>query len=166
MEQEIRHLCACFSGLEEEEAPVRTQRRAKAWLAGAHEDVERARDHIGLHLRELTESGGNERREAGPGLGLPHGCQHGGLPGESRPCRVQAEQAVQQACHAMEADPTRFQEAVERVAEKAGRATFIRAPAAGGGDQPRETPEAASEFPSELVPVGEEEQDRVGPHGE
>jgi hypothetical protein len=50
MEQEIKCLYACSGGLREEEAPVHNQRKVKAWLAGAHEDVERARDHIGLHL--------------------------------------------------------------------------------------------------------------------
>jgi hypothetical protein len=43
MGQEIRYLYACFSCLEKEEAPVCTQRRAKTWLAGAHEDAEWAR---------------------------------------------------------------------------------------------------------------------------
>jgi hypothetical protein len=80
MEQEVRHLYPCFGGLGEEEAPTRIQRIAKAWLAGAHEDVERARDHIGLHLRELTEGVGNKQRKAVPGLRLPRGCWHRGPP--------------------------------------------------------------------------------------
>jgi hypothetical protein len=166
MEQEIRHLYACFHGLEEEKAPARTQRRAKAWLAGAHEDVERARDHIGLHLRKLTKGGGNERRKVVPGLVLPHGCQHRGLPEGSRPCREHAEQAVQWARQAMGAEPTRFQEAVEGVPEKAGRAIHIRTLAAGGRDQLQETQGAASELLSDLDPVSKKEQDTVTPSEE
>jgi hypothetical protein len=59
MEQEIRHLYTCFGGLGEEGAVVRAQRRAKVLLAKAHEDVERARDRIGLHLQEATGGGGS-----------------------------------------------------------------------------------------------------------
>ncbi len=62
MEQEIRHLYACFGGPEEDEAVARAQRKAKAWLAKAHEDVKGARDRIGLHLREVPETGGTEQR--------------------------------------------------------------------------------------------------------
>jgi hypothetical protein len=86
MEQEIRHLYTCLG---EEGAVVRAQRRAKVLLAKAHEDVERARDLIGLHLQDATGGGG-----AAPSLGFPHGCRNGGPPEESRPCKVQAEEAI------------------------------------------------------------------------
>jgi hypothetical protein len=98
-----------LGGLGEEEAPARTQRIAKDFLAGALVDVKQARDHIGLHLRELTEGGGNEPCKAVPGLRLLRGCRHGGPPDGSRPCREHAEQAVQRAHQAMGTNPTQFQ---------------------------------------------------------
>jgi hypothetical protein len=85
------------------------------WLAKAHEDVEQARDHRGLHLREVTETGGIERREAVPGLGLPHSCQHGGPPEEIQPCTVQAEVAIRRAYRTWEADPSRLRGLCEEV---------------------------------------------------
>jgi hypothetical protein len=36
MEQEVGHLCACFGGPDEDEARVKAQRQARAWLARAH----------------------------------------------------------------------------------------------------------------------------------
>ncbi len=48
-----------------------------------HEDNERARDQIGLHLREVTEIDGIEQRESVRGLELPHSRQHGGPAEES-----------------------------------------------------------------------------------
>jgi hypothetical protein len=35
---------------------VLAQRKAKAWLAKAHDDLERVRDCTGLHLLEVTET--------------------------------------------------------------------------------------------------------------
>jgi hypothetical protein len=58
MEQEVGHLYACFGGPEEDETVKQAQRKAKTWLAKAHKGVERARNHIGLHLREVTETDG------------------------------------------------------------------------------------------------------------
>jgi hypothetical protein len=83
MEQEIGRLYACFGGPEEGEAVTHAQRKGRTWLAKAHEGVERARDHIVLHLRVVTETDRIERHEAVSGLGLPHHCQHGGPPEES-----------------------------------------------------------------------------------
>jgi hypothetical protein len=64
MEQEVGHLCACFGGPDEDEARVRAKREAKTWLTKAHENVERAREHIGSHLRKAS------------GLKLTHFCRH------------------------------------------------------------------------------------------
>ncbi len=69
MEQEVGHLCAHFGGPDEDEVRVRAQRQARAWLTRAHEGVERAREHIGSHLRKVS------------GLNLPRYCQHDGPPG-------------------------------------------------------------------------------------
>jgi hypothetical protein len=54
MDQEVGHLCALFGGPDEDEVRVKGQRQAKVWLAKAHESVERAREHIGSHLRKVS----------------------------------------------------------------------------------------------------------------
>jgi hypothetical protein len=68
LEQEVRHLYACFSGPDEEEAVAKAQKKAKTWLTKAHEGVERARDHKGLHLSEVVKTGEIQRHIAVPGL--------------------------------------------------------------------------------------------------
>jgi hypothetical protein len=78
MEQEVRHLYACFGGPDEEEAVVKAQRKAKMWLTKAHKSVERARDHIGSHLRKVAEADKVQRHAAVPDLELPHFCRHDG----------------------------------------------------------------------------------------
>ncbi len=135
---------------------ARAQRRAKVWLAKAHEDVERARDRIGLHLQEVTVIGGIEQRGAVPGLGLLHSCRHEGPPEESRPCTEQAEEAIRRAYRAWEADPSRLQRICEGVAGVADRSTHSEASAAGDGGRMQRAPEAASEFPPDLDPADEE----------
>ncbi len=111
LEQEIRHLYACFSGPEEEEAVAKAQKKTKMWLTKVHEGVERARDHTGLHLREVVKTGKIQRHIAVPGLELAHFCWHDGPPEESGPCVAQAETAIQRACRAWEADPGRLRSA-------------------------------------------------------
>jgi hypothetical protein len=76
MEQEVRYLYGWYGGLEEEEALVRTQKRAKIWLVGVHKDVERARSHIGLHLQGLARKDESRQCGAVSDPGLPRGCQH------------------------------------------------------------------------------------------
>jgi hypothetical protein len=127
MEQEIRHLYACFGGPDEEEAVVKAQKKAKTWLTKAHKGVERARDHIGSHLREVVEAGEIQRHTAIPGLELAHFCRHDGPPGESRPCAVQADAAIQRACRAWEADPERLWSICGEVFEVADRSTWDKA---------------------------------------
>jgi hypothetical protein len=131
MEKDVRQLYGWYGGQEEEEATVRTRKRARIWLAGVHEDVERARGHIGLHLQGLARKDESQHCGAVSGLGLQHGGQHGSFPEESQPCSKQAQQAVQRSRQAMEADPTRYQEAVERIAKETGQATHIGTSAAG-----------------------------------
>jgi hypothetical protein len=83
MEQEVRHLYACFGGRDEEEAVVKAQRKAKAWLTKAHESVERAWERIGSHLRKVAEADRIQRHVVKPEHELPHFCRHDGSPGES-----------------------------------------------------------------------------------
>jgi hypothetical protein len=61
LEQKVRWLNDKYGGLEEEEASVRTRKRAWMWLVGAHKDVECTRNHICLHLQRLE--GGDGRWE-------------------------------------------------------------------------------------------------------
>jgi hypothetical protein len=107
MEQEVRHLYACFGGPDEEEAVVKAQRKAKMWLRKAHESVARARDRIGSNLRKMGGGGADkvQRHAAIPDLELPHFCRHDGPPGESQPCDIQAFTTIQRACRAWEANP-------------------------------------------------------------
>jgi hypothetical protein len=108
MEQEVRHLYACFGGPDEDEAVVKVQRKAQLWLTKAHESVEQARERIGLHLRKGVGADHIQGQAAMPDLELPHFCQRDEPPGESRPCDMQAFTAIQWACRAWEANPERL----------------------------------------------------------
>jgi hypothetical protein len=81
MEEEIRHLYACFGSQDEEEAVVKAQKKAEMWLTKAHQGVEWAGDHIGLQLCKVMKTGEVQRHTAIPGP-------------ESRPSAVQAEAAI------------------------------------------------------------------------
>jgi hypothetical protein len=142
MEQEVGHLCACCG--DEEEAVVKAQRKAKTWLTKAHESVERAREHIGSHLRKVSD------------LELPHFCQHDGPPGESRPCDMQAFTTIQRACRAWEADPEQLRSICGEAFEPADRSTWDRALARKSNSSLARTPGAVSEFPPNLMSSGED----------
>jgi hypothetical protein len=129
----------------------RAQRKAKVWLAKAHEDAQRARDHIGLHCGRLQRPRGSNRPKAVPGLGLPHSCQHGGPLEESRPCTLQAEVAIWWAYRAWESNLSRQRGLCEGVTELADRSVCDKALAAGGDIWMQRTPEAASGFPPYLA---------------
>ncbi len=131
MDQEVGHLYALFGGPDEDEARVKGQRQAKVWMAKAHESVERAREHIGLHLRKAS------------GLNLVRYCQHDGPPAESRPCKEQAQVAIQRASHAWEGRPGRKRRLCGMPPGTAGRA--VR------GMVPVEAPAAGSESPPDLT---------------
>jgi hypothetical protein len=131
MEQEVGRLCACFGGPDEDKARVKAQRQARAWLARAHESVERARERIGSHLRKVS------------GLNLPRFCLHDGPPGVSRPCDEQAFTAIQRACRASEANPEHLRDICDVPPRAAGRSARVMAPAG--------TPAAGSEFPPDLT---------------
>ncbi len=159
LEQEIRHLYACFGGLEEEEAVAKVQKKAKMRLTKVHEGIKRARDHIGLHLCEVVKNSEIQRHIAVPRLELAHFCLHDGPPGESRPCAMQADAAIQQACRAWEADPGRLGSVCGKVFEVEDRLVWDKALAAGGDSWMKRTPEAASEFPPDLDPTDDKEED-------
>jgi hypothetical protein len=131
MDQEVAHLCALFGGPDEDEVRVKAQRQAKEWLAKAHESVERAREHIGSHLHNVS------------GLNLVRYCQHDGPPTESRPCSGQAHAAIQRALRTWGDSPGRI------------RRFFGAPPGAAGqsvrGMVPAEAPAASSEFPPGLT---------------
>jgi hypothetical protein len=110
---------------------VKAQRQAKAWLIRMHESVERAREHIGSHLRKVS------------GLNLVRYCRHDGPPGVSRPCEEQAHTAIQRACRAWEASRGRIRKICDVPPRAAGRS--IR------GMVPVEAPAASSEFPPDLI---------------
>jgi hypothetical protein len=57
MKKEVGRLSSWYSSPEEEEAPVRTRKRARMWLVKAQEDVKRAQECIGLHLQGLAVEG-------------------------------------------------------------------------------------------------------------
>jgi hypothetical protein len=87
LEQEIRHLYACFGGPEEEEAMAKAQKKAKMWLTKALEGVERVRDHIGLHLREVVKTGEIQRHITVPALSWHTSVGMMGLPERADPAR-------------------------------------------------------------------------------
>ncbi len=158
MEQEIRHLYACFGGPDEEEAVVKAQRKAKMWLKKAQEGVERARDHKSSQLPGAVEAGEIQRHTTIPGLELAHFFWHNGPPGESLPCAVQADAAIQRACRAWEADPERLRSVCGEVFEAVDRSVWDKALAARGDSGTKWTPEAASKFPPDLT-SSEEDSD-------
>ncbi len=131
MDQEVGHHCACFGGPDEDEVREKAKRQAKAWLIRAHKSVERAREHIGSHLRKVS------------GLNLVRYCRHDGPPGISQPCEEQAHTAIRRACHAWEASPGRIRKVCDMPPGAAGRS--IR------GMVPVEAPEASSESPPDLT---------------
>jgi hypothetical protein len=99
-----------------------------------------------------------KQQHAVPSPKLPHGCWHGDSPAEDRPCGRQVRLAITRTCEEMEANPTRFQEAVEAVIRGAKQEAHTGVSMGKNDDQPQETPEAASKFPSDLNPVIEEKQ--------
>jgi hypothetical protein len=158
LEQEVRHLYACFGGPDEEEAVAKAQKKAKTWLTKAHEGIEWARDHIGLHLSEVVKTGEIQRHIAVPGLELGHLCRHHGPPGESRPSAVQAEAAIQRACRAWEANLGRLQSVCGEIFEVADQSVWDKALAARGDSGMKWAPEAASEFPPDLTSSEEDSE--------
>jgi hypothetical protein len=131
MDQEVGHFYALFGVPDEDEARVKGQRQAKAWMAKAHESVERAREHIGSHLRKVS------------GLDLVRYCQHDGPPAESLPCSDQAQAAIQRASRAWEDNPGLIRGLCGASPGAAGRS--IR------GMVPVEAPATDSEFPPDLT---------------
>jgi hypothetical protein len=131
MDQELGHLYALFGGPDEDEVRVKGQRQAKVWMAKAHESVERAREHIGSHLRKVS------------GVNLVRYCQHDGPPTESQPCSEQSQAAIQRASRAWGDSPGRIQRLCSVTPGAAGQS--VR------GMVPVETPAAESEFPLDLT---------------
>jgi hypothetical protein len=75
MDQEVGHLYALFGGPEEDEVRVKGQRLAEAWMNKAVDSIERARKHIGLRFRGMSELDG------------PRRCHHEGRPWRVGPVR-------------------------------------------------------------------------------
>ncbi len=125
------HLCALFGGPDEDEVRVKGQRQAKVWLAKAHKNVKRSREHIGSHLRKVS------------WLNLVRYCQHDGPPTESRPCSEQVQAAIQRASRTWEDSPGRIRKLCGMPPGTAGRP--VR------GMVPVEAPAASSEFPLDLT---------------
>ena len=131
MDQEVGHLYALFGGPDKDEVRVKGRRRAKAWLAKAHESVEGAREHRGLQLRRASK------------LNLVRHCQHDRPPTESRPCEEQVRTAIQRDNQVWEGSPGRLRglcDVPPRVADRSTR-----------GMVPVETPLAGSESPPDLT---------------
>ncbi len=51
LDEETMAVCRTYAEVELADLPVRKDKEAKGWLTSAHQDAERAREHIGEHIR-------------------------------------------------------------------------------------------------------------------
>jgi hypothetical protein len=52
LDEEMMAVCQIYAEIELADLPVREGKEAQGWLTRAHQDAERAREHIGEHIRK------------------------------------------------------------------------------------------------------------------
>jgi hypothetical protein len=55
--EEMMAVCRTYAEVKRDDLPVHEGREAQEWLTGAHGNVKRAREHIGMHIRRLAGAG-------------------------------------------------------------------------------------------------------------
>jgi len=53
LDEEMVAICQTYREVELTSLPAREEKEAREWLASAHRDAERVREHIGARIREM-----------------------------------------------------------------------------------------------------------------
>jgi hypothetical protein len=117
LDEEMMKVCRIYAEVELADLPVREGKEAQGWLTSAHQNAERAREHIGEHAKKKEEP-----------KALPY-------PGKKSPShRCQQRRARRVALREAKGVGTEYQEQAQ---DAAGRDQL----------QANKTPKAATEFP-------------------